>query len=141
MNLTATALALPGHPVAGPTWIRPLDSAFEDDLLQAVAGADDLRASVDRAVTIFRRDYAIHGVQWWAPAPDGASFRLELSSGNAAGSAVAASIGAAGTIVLTGGSASRMERAVGRLRPVLHHWWIAERLAEQVSELARRNES
>jgi hypothetical protein len=58
MNFTATALAVPAHPVAAPTRIRPLYSAFDDDLLQAVAVTDDLRAGLAKAVTVLRRDYA-----------------------------------------------------------------------------------
>jgi len=136
MNHTATALAIPGHPAAAPTRIRPLRSAFDDDLLQAVAVSEDLRAGVTNAVTVLRRDYAIDGVEWWAPAADGSSLRVELSSGDATGPRTAMSIGAAGTIVLIGDSAARVEPAVARLRPLLHHWWTAEQLAEHVIWLA-----
>ena len=139
MNPTATALAVPAHPVAAPTRIRALSSAFGDDLLRAVAVAEDLRAGLAEAVTVLRRDYAIAGVQWWTPAADGASFRLELSCGDATGPRTALSLGAAGTIVLAGGAAAGVEPALARLRPLLHHWWTAERLAEHVARLARKN--
>src|SRR6266496_2515499 len=141
MNPTATALALPSRTAAVPTRIRPLRSAFDDDLLQAVAVSEDLRSGITNAVTVLRRDYAIDGVQWWSPAADGSSLRVELSSGDATGPRTAMSIGAAGTIVLIGDSAARVEPAVARLRPLLHHWWTAEQLAEHVTRLARKNEA
>ncbi len=141
MNPTATALAFPDQATAAPTRIRPLRSAFDDDLLQAVAVSADLRAGITNAVTVLRRDYAIDGVQWWSPAADGSSLRVELSSGDATGPRTAMSIGAAGTLVLIGDSAAPVEPAIARLRPVLHHWWTAEQLAEHVSLLARKNEA
>jgi signal transduction histidine kinase len=141
MNPTETALALPGHVAVRPTRVRPLRSALDDDLLQAVTAAEDLRVGVANAVTVLRRDYAIGGVEWWTPAANGASFQVGSSSGDAVGPRVAVSIGAAGTIVLVGDSAARVEPAVVRLRPLLHHWWTAEQLAVHVSRLARKTEA
>ena len=140
MNSTAAALALSGHAVPAPTRIRQLRSALDDDLLQAVAGAGDLRAGVTNAADVLRRDYAIEGVEWWTPAADGASLRVGFRSGDATGPRTAMSLGSAGTIVLIGDRAARAEPAVTRLRPLLHHWWTAEQLAEHVARLARRNE-
>jgi signal transduction histidine kinase len=131
----------PGRAVAASTRVRAVRSAFGDDLVRAVAVAGDLHAGVTNAVAVLRRDYAIGGVEWWIPTADGASLRVEFSCGDAAGPRVGASVGAAGVIVLVGDGAARVEPAVARLRPVLHHWWTAERLAEHVTRLARKNEA
>lgn len=122
-------------------WIRARRSVIDDELGQAVTGGDDLRAGVANAATVLQREYAIDGLQWWSPAADGASLRVELSCGDVTGPRTATSVGAAGTIILVGVAAAWVEPAVARLAPLVHHRWISEQLAKHVTRLARRNEA
>src|SRR3954452_4041402 len=121
----------------GNAMIDPLDDA----LVSAVGAAEDLRAGLAAAVRGLRRDYPVEGVQWCTRGAEDAALWVELSCGESSGPRVSVSVGAAGTIVLIGEQAGQAEAAVAGLRPLLHHWWTAEQLAEHVSRLARSNQA
>jgi signal transduction histidine kinase len=123
----------------GPSGTRPLRAAFDDDLVYVAAAAEGVRAGLVEVFTLLRRKYAVAGVEWWSPAADGVSFRLELSTGDAIGPRTAEPLGAAGSLVLVGEPAPGLKLEIARLRPLLHHWWTAERLAEHAARLAREN--
>jgi signal transduction histidine kinase len=136
-----TTTTLPAYR-AGARSPAPLFRApFDDDLLDAVAAAKDLRAGLAEAFALLRRHCAVAGIEWWAPAVGAVSLWLEFSAGDATGPRTAIPIGAAGTLVLVGESPADLEPAIARLGPVLHHRWIAEQLADHAARLARKNEA
>jgi signal transduction histidine kinase len=137
MPVTATAS---DHLVGVRGSAQPIHAPLDDDLLYVIAAAEDFRAGIAEVFTRLRRSRAVAGAEWWTPAADGRSLRLELSAGSATGVRTPIPIGAAGTLVLVGESAA-LEPAIARLRPLLQQRWTVERLAEHVTELARKNEA
>jgi signal transduction histidine kinase len=123
----------------GPSGIRPLCAVLDDDLVHVAAAAEGVRAGLVEVFALLRRKYGVAGLEWWSPAADGASFGLELSAGDAIGPRAAEPLGAAGSLVLVGEPAPGLNLEIARLRPLLHHWWTAERLAEHAARLAREN--
>jgi signal transduction histidine kinase len=122
-----------------PSGFGPLRASFDDDLVCVATAADGVRDALVEVFTVLRRRYALAGMEWWSPAADGGSFRLELSAGDAVGPRTAEPLGAAGSLVLVGEPAAGLNLEIARLRPLLHHRWTAERLAEQAVRLAREN--
>ena len=107
MPVTATAS---DHLVGVPGSAQPIHAALDDDLLYVIAAAEDFRAGIAEVFTRLRRTRAVAGAEWWTPAADGSSLRLELSAGSAAGVRTPIPIGAAGTLVLVGESAAASNR-------------------------------
>jgi signal transduction histidine kinase len=138
MHVTATAS---DHLVGVPGSAQPIHAALDDELLYVIAAAEDFRAGIAEFFTRLRRIPAVAGAEWWTPAADGSSLRLELSAGSATGVRTPIPIGKAGTLVLVGESAGRLEPAVARLGPFLQQRWMVERLAEHAAQLARKNEA
>jgi signal transduction histidine kinase len=138
MPVTATAS---DHLVGVRGSAQPIHAPLDDDLLYVIAAAEDFRAGIAEVVTRLRRTRAVAGAEWWTLAADGRSLRLELSAGSATGVRTPIPIGAAGILVLAGESAAALEPAIARLRPLLQQRWTVERLAEHVTELARKNEA
>src|SRR6201999_2023360 len=124
-----------GRVSGGSSGAEPLRGSFDDDLFFVAPAADGVRAGLAEVFTLLRCKYAIAGVEWLSPAADGVSFRLELSAGDAIGPRTAEPLGAAGNLVLVGDHAPRLKLEIARLRPLLHHWWTAERLAEHATRL------
>jgi signal transduction histidine kinase len=120
---------------------RSLRAPFDENLLYIVAAAEGIRAGLAEVFTILRRKYAVDGVEWWTPAADGVSFRIELSVGDTTGPRTAIPIGGAGILVIVGESAAGLELEIARLRPLLHHWWTADQLAEHAARLTRRDKA
>jgi signal transduction histidine kinase len=112
---------------------------FHSDLFVVAAEASDLRGALVAVVDLLLRQRAVAGVEWWAPAEDGASFRREFGHGSTVGARTPCPLGAAGALVLIGPRAPGLEAAVARLGRLVHHWWLAERLADHAARLARRN--
>jgi signal transduction histidine kinase len=112
---------------------------FRGDLFTVAAEATDLRGGLVAVVDLLLQERAVAGVEWWTPAEDGTSFRRELGRGSTVGPRTPCPLGAAGVLVLIGPRVTGLEAAATRLRPLVHHWWIAERLADHAARLARRN--
>jgi signal transduction histidine kinase len=138
MHVTAPAS---DHLVGVRVSAQPIHAAVDDELLYLIAGAEDFRAGIAEVVTRLRRTRAVAGAEWWMPAADGSSLRLELSAGGTAGVRTPIPIGAAGTLVLVGESAAGLQPAIARLGPLLQQRWTAERLAEHAAQLARKSEA
>jgi len=138
MPVTATAS---DHLVGVRGSAQPIHASLDDELLYVIAAAEDFRAGIAEVFTRLRRTRAVAGAEWWTPAADGCSLRLELSAGGATGVRTPIPIGAAGALVLVGESAAGVEPAIARLGPVLRQRWTVERLAEHAAQLARKNEA
>lgn len=138
--MPVTATASDHHVgVRGPA--QPIHAPLDAELLYVIAAAVDFRAGIAEVFTRLRRTRAVAGAEWWTPAADGSSLRLELSAGSATGVRTPIPIGAAGTLVLVGESAAGLEPAIARLGPLLQQRWTVERLAEHAAQLARKNEA
>jgi signal transduction histidine kinase len=138
MPVTATAS---DHLVGVRGSAQPIHPPLDDDLLYVIAAAEDFRAGIADVFTRLRRTRAVAGAEWWTPAADGNSLRLELSAGSTTGVRTPIPIGAAGTLVLVGESAAGFEPAIARLGPLLQQRWTVERLADHAAQLARKNEA
>jgi signal transduction histidine kinase len=94
-----------------------------------------------RVVAMLRRGGGASRVEWWSPADNGSSLRLELADGAGSGRRVAVPVGPAGVVVVVGGNDPQLRAAVSRLAPVLRRRWTEERLAQQAVRLAQRNQA
>src|SRR6266566_2947553 len=103
MPVTATAS---DHLVGVRGSAQPIHASLDDELLYVIAAAEDFRAGIAEVFTRLRRTRAVAGAEWWTPAADGSSLRLELSAGGATGVRTPIPIGAAGALVLVGESAA-----------------------------------
>jgi signal transduction histidine kinase len=137
MHATATSDRLVGVGESA----EPTGAPVDDELPYLIAAAQDFRAAIAEVVTRLRRRRAVAGAEWWTPAADGRSPRLELSAGSTTGPRTPIPIGAAGTLVLVGESAASLEPEIARLGPLLQQRWTVERLAEHAARLARQNEA
>ena len=138
MHVTATAS---DHLVGVPGPAQPIHAALDDELLYLFAAAEDFRSGIAEVFMRLRRARAVAGAEWWTPAADGGSLRLELSAGSATGVRTPIPIGAAGTLVLVGESDASLEPAIARLGLLLQQRWTVERLADHAAQLARQNEA
>jgi signal transduction histidine kinase len=95
-----------------------------------------------RVVAMLRRGGDAGRVEWWSPADDGSSLRLEVADGHGRGRRVAVPVGPAGVVVVVGGDhGPQLGEAVRRLAPVLRRRWTEERLVQQAVRLARCNQA
>ena len=113
-----------------------------DRVIVEFAAADDVRSGMARVVAMLRRGGGAGRVEWWSPADNSSSLRLEVADGHGRGRRVAVPAGPAGVvIVVAGGNGPELRAAVRRLAPVLRRRWTEERLAQQAVQLARRNQA
>jgi signal transduction histidine kinase len=113
-----------------------------DRLIIEFASAADLSDGVRCVAASLRRDGAVAGTEWWAPAESGCSLVLRATDGRRIGRRRAISIGPAGTLVVVGArSGPAVAQALGRLVPLLRRRWTEERLVQHASLLARRVEA
>jgi signal transduction histidine kinase len=105
------------------------------------AAADNVRSGMARVVAMLRRGGAGR-VEWWSPADNSSSLRLEVADGHGRGRRVAVPAGPAGVVVVVAGDTGpELRAAVCRLAPVLRRRWTEERLAQQAVQLARHNQA
>jgi signal transduction histidine kinase len=113
-----------------------------DRVIVEFAAADDVRSGMARVVAMLRRGGGAGRVEWWSPADNSSSLRLEVADGHGRGRRVAVPAGPAGVvIVVAGGNGPELGAAVRRLAPVLRRRWTEERLAQQAVQLARHNQA
>jgi signal transduction histidine kinase len=113
-----------------------------DRVIVEFAAADDVRSGMARVVAMLRRGGGAGRVEWWSPADNSSSLRLEVADGHGRGRRVAVPAGPAGVvIVVAGGNGPQLSAAVRRLAPVLRRRWTEERLAQQAVRLARHNQA
>ena len=113
-----------------------------DRVIVEFAAADDVRSGMARVVAMLRRGGGAGRVEWWSPADNSSSLRLEVADGHGRGRRVAVPAGPAGVvIVVAGGNGPQLSAAVRRLAPVLRRRWTEERLAQQAVQLARHNQA
>jgi signal transduction histidine kinase len=113
-----------------------------DRVIVELAAADDVRSGMAQVVAMLRRGGGAGRVEWWSPAGNGGSLRLEVADGHGRGRRVAVPAGPAGVVVVVGGDhGAQLTIAVRRLAPVLRRRWTEERLAQQALQLARRNQA
>ncbi|HVP75768.1 MAG TPA: ATP-binding protein [Gaiellaceae bacterium] len=88
---------------------------------------------------MLRKQAGVERVEWWGPAEDGTSLRLEASAGVGVGTRAGIPIGPVGALILVGRAPGPpLVEAVTRLVPLLRHRWTEERLATHSALLARR---
>jgi signal transduction histidine kinase len=125
-----------GH-VAGETPEVPLELRAALEL----ATADELDRGMSRVLALLRSACGAERIEWWAPA-EGRELRLVVADGEGRGRRQRLPLGPAGAIVVVGGrSDPRFASMVAGLIPVLRRRYAAERLADAVMRLARRNEA
>ena len=144
--MSSVALTVPASVVAagstlgdGRRWL--LAPGLGDWVIVEFAAADDVRLGMARVAAMLRRGGGAGRVEWWTPADNGGSLRLEVADGAGSGRRVAVPVGPAGVVVVVGGNGPQLRAAVSRLAPVLRRRWTEERLAQQVVQLARRNQA
>jgi signal transduction histidine kinase len=116
---------------------RPIRAAgLADRLTVAFATARDVRAGIERMIAVLADEAQALRVEWWAPAGDAASFRLEATAGSARGRRQAIPLGPLGAIVLV--DAEELVEVVAQLEPLLRRRWTEERLAAHAELLAAR---
>jgi signal transduction histidine kinase len=142
-------------PLTAPASVAPAQSALRglrrrrlvapglgDQVIVELAAADDVRSGMAQVVAMLRRGGGAGRVEWWSPADDGDSLRLEVADGHGRGRRVTVPVGPAGMVVLVGGDHDpQLSAAVRRLAPVLRRRWTEERLTQQAMRLARRNQA
>ena len=141
-------------PLTVPTSVLPAGTALRDRRRRLVApglgdrvivefaAADDVRSGMARVVALLRRGGGAGRVEWWSPADNSSSLRLEMADGHGRGRRVAVPVGPAGVVVVVGDDhGPQVSAAVRRLAPVLRRRWTEERLAQQAVRLARRNQA
>jgi signal transduction histidine kinase len=112
-----------------------------DRVIVEFAAADDVRSGMARVVAMLRRGGAGR-VEWWSPADNSSSLRLEVADGHGRGRRVAVPAGPAGVVVVVAGDTGpELRAAVRRLAPVLRRRWTEERLAQQAVQLAWHNQA
>jgi signal transduction histidine kinase len=117
-------------------------SSLGDRVVAEFAAADDVRSGMARVLAMLRRDGGAGRVEWWSPADNGSSLRLEVAVGHGHGEPVTVPVGPAGVVVVVGGGTGpQLGAAVSRLARVLRRRWTEERLAQQAVQLARRNQA
>jgi signal transduction histidine kinase len=95
-----------------------------------------------RVVALLQSDGGAEHVEWWAPAPNGNSLRLEIAEGEGAGRRTGISLAPVGALVIIGAWwPLPLTQAVVGLVPVLRRRWTEERLAHHATLLARRVEA
>jgi signal transduction histidine kinase len=146
-TMSSVALTLPASVVAAGSALcdrrrRLLAAGLGDRVIVEFAAADDLWSGMARVVAMLRRRGGAGRVEWWSPADNGSSLRLEVADGAGSGRRVAVPVGPAGVVVVVGGgNGPQLRAAVRRLAPVLRRRWAEERLAQQAVQLARRNQA
>ena len=113
-----------------------------DRVIVEFAAAGDVRSGMARVVAMLRGGGGAGRVEWWSPADNSSSLRLEVADGHGRGRRVAVPAGPAGVVVVVGGDTGpELSAAVRRLAPVLRRRWTEERLAQQAVQLARHNQA
>jgi signal transduction histidine kinase len=139
---TVTASAVAAESALRDRGYRSLDAGLGDRVIAEFAAADDVRSGMTRVVAMLRRDGGAGRVEWWSPADNGSSMRLEMADGHGHGEPVTVPAGPAGVLVVVGGGSDpQLGAAVSRLARVLRRRWTEERLAQQAVQLARRNQA
>ena len=113
-----------------------------DRVIVEFAAADDVRSGMARVVAMLRRGGGAGRVEWWSPADNSSSLRLEVADGHGRGRRVAVPVGPAGVVIVVGGDTGpEFSAAVRRLASVLRRRWTEEQLAQQAVRLARHNQA
>jgi len=119
-----------------------LGSNLAASLIVEVGTAVDVRSGMTRVVSTLCHVGGAERVEWWGPAEDGSSLRLEAFDGSDRGRRHAFPLGPAGGLVVVGDRwAADLALAVTHLVPFLRRQLTAERLGQRASLLARRNEA
>jgi signal transduction histidine kinase len=137
-TIPATDAGLPLAPVR-PT--APPGRLLSDELLTLVAAAADVPGGIDQMVTLLMRDGSLAGAEWWTEGGLGQWSRRQGWGDGSRGDRSPLAVGSAGTLILVDPAGDDVEAAIARVVPLLHHRWIGEQLAEQVSKLARENKA
>jgi signal transduction histidine kinase len=93
-----------------------------------------------RIVALLRRACGAARVEWWAPSDEG-GLRLVASDGVGAGTGRRFSLGAAGEVVVAGGSDPRLRTVLSSVAPIIRRRYAEEQLARATMKLARRNQA
>jgi signal transduction histidine kinase len=145
--MSAVSPTLPASVVAAGSALRDrrrrwLGSGLGDRVIAEFAAADDVRSGMARVVAMLRRGVGAGRVEWWSPADNGSSLRLEVADGHGHGEPATVPVGPAGVLVVVGGGTGPQLRvAVSRLARVLRRRWTEERLGQQAVQLARHNQA
>jgi hypothetical protein len=132
MTTIAATDTAPTLPTAGRSLI--------DELVTLVAAAADVRGGLDQVVSLLMREGCLGAAEWWIQDRTGQWTQRQGWGDGSRGDRSLLPVGAAGTLVLVDPARDDVAEAVVHVVPLLHHRWIGERLAEQVSLLARENQ-
>ena len=145
---TETAYAVPAlAPTRPPAVVTPLrrpgfPPRLGDDLIVAVATAEDVASGLARVVPMLRRAGGAARVEWWRLLDDGSAMRLETSDGSGSGSRTPFSLGPLGALVVVGDLMPRdLVEALEPLVAFVRRRGTEERLAERAAALAREIEA
>jgi hypothetical protein len=93
--------------------------ALEHDVVLALATADDLASAMVQLVGLVRQSSGAASVEWWATGDDGAP-QLGAAIGIARGRRHDLPLGAAGALIVHGGSIrSELEAALATTAPII----------------------
>ncbi|HEX2293217.1 MAG TPA: HAMP domain-containing sensor histidine kinase [Gaiellaceae bacterium] len=133
-----------GDPVARPRPKRRprVTPDLAEQLIVAFATAEDVATGMTRVIALARTLPGVGRVEWWAPADNGRSQRLEAADGSGGGLRTAFELGPVGTLLVAGaGWAPQLADVLSGLTPLLRRRWTEERLACHAALLARRVEA
>jgi signal transduction histidine kinase len=120
---------------------RDVGGQLDDDIVLALATADDLASGMGRVVEWVRRSTGAGRVEWWASDDDG-GLELVAAEGAVRGKGRELWIGRVGVFVLHGGRIdSNVESALMSLASIVRRRAAEERLARATIRLAQRNEA
>jgi signal transduction histidine kinase len=139
--MTTIAATDAARPFAPARWTAQPGRSLGDELLTLVAAATDVTGGIDQLITQLMRDGCLAGAQWWTQVRGGQWSRRQGWGDGPRGDRSPLPVGAAGTLILVEPAGDDVEAAIAHVVPLLHHRWIGEQLAEQVSRLARENEA
>jgi signal transduction histidine kinase len=132
------------HVLSRSTGVRRLDPGVPLHVEHAVvelATADDVASGLAHVAAMIRRGLGAARVEWWAPDDYGAP-ELVAAAGDGCGRRRRFTLGAAGTVVVLGGSAyPDLASLLAPVLPIVRRRRAEERLARTTVQLARRNEA
>jgi signal transduction histidine kinase len=112
-----------------------------DDVVLALATADDLAAGMSHLVAWLQQRAGVSRVEWWATGNDGVT-ELLAAAGAPHPQRYNVRLGPAGVLVLHGGHLEpKVNSELSSLTPILRRRATEERLTKAAMQLARRNEA
>jgi signal transduction histidine kinase len=138
--MTTIAATATAPPPPSARRIGRLRRSLTDELVTLVAAAADVRGGLDQIVSLLMREGWLGAAEWWIQDHSGQWTQRHSWGDMSRGDRSPLPLGAAGTL-LVDPARHDVEATFARVVPLLHHRWIGEQLADQVSRLARENQA